>query len=486
MPTIALDTRRRIDAIDPLIYGNFIEHLGRCIYGGVYDPESPLADEHGFRQDVIEATRRLRVTNVRWPGGNFVSGYHWMDGVGPRGERPKRMELAWKTVETNQFGTDEFIQWCRAVPTEPFICINMGSGTMDEAQAWVEYCNGREDTHYANLRRENGHSEPYGVKLWGLGNEVSGGWQIGRKSAERYAEDALEFAKVMKWTDPDIKLIACGSCQQIAEEMDWNRIVVEKLSDIAEYLSIHMYVSNREDNYPNYMGTSAHIERYLQTVRGSIAGAGYHAQGASRMKICFDEWNATPTTHRDEPHLGLYTLEDALVVGMFLNAFIRHADLVKIANMAQLVNVIPPMVTRPDGMFRQTIFFPLELYANHNGTVALDTWVECEAFESEKYGEVPYLDVSASLDPEGSAVTVNMINRDKDNAAPVTVEVGPASFAGTATLYEVTGDGPKAANSFEEPENVKTEVREVEAMGCKVTLELAPCSASVLKATVTS
>jgi alpha-N-arabinofuranosidase len=482
MPTIALDTRRRIDAIDPLIYGNFIEHLGRCIYGGVYDPGSPLADANGFRKDVIEASRRLKVTNVRWPGGNFVSGYHWMDGIGPREERPKRMELAWNTVETNQFGTDEFIQWCRAVPTDPFICINMGSGTMDEAQAWVEYCNGKEDTHYANLRRQNGHAEPYGVKLWGLGNEVSGGWQIGRKTAERYAEEALEFAKVMKRTDPEIKLIACGSCQQIAEEMDWNRTVVETLADIAEYLSIHMYVSNREDNYANYMGTSVHIERYLQTVRGIIAGAGYHAKGASRMKVCFDEWNATPTTHQDEPHMGLYTLEDALVVGMFLNAFIRNADLVKIANMAQLVNVIPPMVTKPDGMFLQTIFFPLELYANHNGSVALDAHADCETFESEKYGKVPCLDVSASFDPQDSMVTVNMINRDKDRVAPVTLGVGPGSFAGTATLHEVTGDGPKATNSFEEPANVATGMREIEVKGADAELELAPSSVTVLKA----
>ena len=264
--------------------------------------------------------------------------------------------------------------------------------------------------------------------------------------------------------------------------MDWNRIVVEALANIAEYLSIHMYVSNREDNYADYMGTSVHIERYMRTVRGIIAGAGYHAKGASGMKVCFDEWNATPTTHRDEPHMGLYTLEDALVVGMFLNAFIRNADLVKIANMAQLVNVIPPMVTKPDGMFLQTIFFPLELFANHNGSVALDAYVDCETFESEKHGKVPCLDVSASFHPQDRTVTVNMINRDKDNAAPVTLEVGPESFAGTATLCEVTGDGPKATNSFDEPANVETGVREMEVNGSDAELELPPCSVTVLKA----
>jgi len=485
MPTIALDTRRRIGDIDPSIYGSFIEHLGRCIYGGVYEPGSPLSDERGFRQDVIEATRRLRVTNVRWPGGNFVSGYHWMDGIGPKEKRPRRMELAWHTVEPNQFGTDEFIDWCRAVPTEPFICLNLGSGTMDEAQAWVEYCNGTEDTHYANLRCANGHPEPHGVKLWGLGNEVSGGWQIGYKSAERYAEEALEFAKVMKWTDPSIKLIACGSCQQIAEEMDWNRIVVERLADIADYLSIHMYVNNNEDHYENYMGTSVHIERYLRTVRGVIDGVGYHREGARRMKISFDEWNAWPAC-RLESHLPCYTLEDALVVGMFLNSFIRNADLVTLANMAQLVNVLPPIVTKPEGILLQTIFFPLELFAKHNGTVALDPWVESEVFETPRYGKVPWIDASASHDPATPTLTVNLINRDRANAAPVRIEVGPEALAGPAALYQVTGEDPKALNSFEEPENVRTTGREIETSGRELTVELAPCSVTVLRAPLTA
>ncbi|MGQ9732134.1 MAG: alpha-N-arabinofuranosidase [Candidatus Zipacnadales bacterium] len=485
MPVIAIDTRRRIAPIDPLIYGNFIEHLGRCIYGGVYDPGSPLADKRGFRKDVLEHTRRLRVTNVRWPGGNFVSGYHWMDGIGPKEHRPRRMELAWHTVESNQFGTDEFIEWCRAVPTEPFICVNMGSGTMDEAQAWVEYCNGKEDTHYANLRRENGHAKPYGVKLWGLGNEVSGGWQIGHKSAERYAEEALEFAKVMKWTDPEIKLVACGSCMQNAEDMRWNRVVVEQLADICEYLSIHMYVNNRENNYANYMGTTAHIERYIAAVRGIINGATYHREGARRMKISFDEWNATPSEHLEgEDHLGLYTLEDALVVGMFLNSFIRNADIVKLANMAQLVNVIPPMVTKPDGLFLQTIFFPLELIANHNGTVALDAWVECESFESERYGLVPYLDVSASFDPKESMLTVNIVNRERENPLPVTVEISPTAYVDRARLYIVMGDDPKARNTFEEPENVGTVMLTADATGKTMNIDLPPCSVTVMKAPV--
>ena len=270
MATITIDIRRRIDTIDPNIYGNFIEHLGRCIYGGIYEPTSTLSDERGFRMDVMRAVQQLKVPVLRWPGGNFVSGYHWMDGIGPKEKRERKMELAWHTVETNQFGTDEFIEYCRAVNTEPFICVNMGNGTMDEAQNWVEYCNGTEDTYYANLRRQNGYDEPHNVKYWGLGNEVSGHWQIGHKEPEEYANAALEFAKVMKWMDKNIELIACGSCMQNTGDMNFNRIVVEKLTDIADYLSIHMYVNNREDNYYEYMGTSEHIEKYIRTVRGII------------------------------------------------------------------------------------------------------------------------------------------------------------------------------------------------------------------------
>ena len=486
MATIAIDTRRRIDAIDPNIYGNFIEHLGRCIYGGVYEPGSPLSDERGFRKDVMEAVRRLRVPNLRWPGGNFVSGYHWMDGIGPKENRPRRMELAWHTVETNQFGTDEFIEYCRVVGTEPFICVNMGSGTMDEAQNWVEYCNGKEDTYYANLRRQNGHEEPYGVKYWGLGNEVSGGWQIGHKEADEYARAALEFAKVMKWVDPSIQLIACGSCQQNANDMTFNRIVVEKLIDIAEYLSIHIYVNNRDNNYYEYMGTSEHIEKYIRAVRGIIDGAAYHSRHGKKMKIAFDEWNATYSFPHEHPHHQRYTLEDALVVGMFLNSFIRHADAIKIANMAQLVNIIPPIFTSPEDMFLQTIFYPLELYTCENGTVALDAYCDCETFETNRYGKVPYLDVSASFDPDKNRISINIINRHLTDTIRVIIENQNGGLADKGTLFEINGEDIKTVNGFKEKENVVTKKQEIPVLSNPFVLELPPHSISMVQVFVKS
>jgi alpha-N-arabinofuranosidase len=480
MATISVDIRRQIDTIDQNIYGGFIEHLGRCIYGGIYEPGSPLSDERGFRRDVMEAIQRLKVPNIRWPGGNFVSGYHWMDGIGPKDKRPKRMELAWHTVESNEFGTDEFIEYCRAVGTEPHICVNMGSGTMDEARDWVEYCNGSENTYHANLRRSNGHQEPYNVKYWGLGNEVSGGWQIGHKEAEDYARAALEFAKVMKWTDPNIKLIACGSCQQTPAEMEWNQIVVEKLVNVADYLSIHMYVSNQENKYYNYMGTSEHIEKYIRAVRGIIDGAVYQHRDGQKMRISFDEWNATFSFGRDHPFHERYTLEDALVVAMFLNSFIRHADVVKMANIAQLVNIIPPIHTSPEDMFLQTIFYPLELFTCGNGTISLDAYCESERFETQRYGMVPYLDVSASYDPEKRRISVNVINKHLTDSIPVTVENTHGDLARSGRMFLITGEDIKAVNNFDAKENVKTQERDVDIPANAFTLELPPHSVSMI------
>ncbi len=486
MATITIDIRRRVDAIDPNIYGNFIEHLGRCIYGGIYEPESTLSDERGFRMDVMDAVRQLKVPILRWPGGNFVSGYHWMDGIGPKENRPRKMELAWHTVETNQFGTDEFIEYCRTVSTAPFICVNMGNGTMDEAQNWVEYCNGTQDTYYANLRRQSGHDEPYNVKYWGLGNEVSGHWQIGHKEPEEYANAALEFAKVMKWVDKDIKLIACGSCMQNASDMNFNRVVVEKLTDIADYLSIHIYVNNREDNYYEYMGTSEHIEKYIRAVRGIIDGAIYHSRHGKRMKIAFDEWNATPSFPHGHALHERYTLEDALVVGMFLNAFIRHADAIKMANMAQLVNILPPIFTSPEDMFLQTIFYPLELYTCENGNISLDCWCECDEFETHKYGKVPYLDVSASFDETKRRISINVINRHLTDNIPVTIENQHGHLADKGVLFEINGEDIKTVNDFGAKENVLTKKREIAVPSNKFTMECEPHSISMVQCALKS
>jgi len=317
------------------------------------------------------------------------------------------------------------------------------------------------------------------VKYWGLGNEVSGGWQIGHKEADEYARAALEFAKVMKWVDPNIQLIACGSCQQNTDDMKFNRIVVEKLIDIAEYLSIHMYVNNQDNNYYEYMGISEHIEKYIRAVRGIIDGAAYHSRHGKKMKIAFDEWNATYSFPHEHPHHQRYTLEDALVVGMFLNSFIRHADAIKIANMAQLVNIIPPIFTSPEDMFLQTIFYPLELYTCENGTVALDTYCDCETFETNRYGKVPYLDVSASFDPDKNRISINVINRHLTDTIPVTIENQHGGLSDKGTLFEINGEDIKTVNDFKAKENVITQKREISVSSNPFVLELPPHSISM-------
>ena len=242
MARIGIDLNRRIGTVDRRIFGNFIEHLGRCIYGGIYEEGSPLSDAAGFRRDVLDAVRPLRVPILRWPGGNFVSGYHWLDGVGPVADRPRRMELAWHAEESNRFGTNEFILYCRVIGAEPYICVNMGSGTMDEAQAWLEYCNGTGNTHWANLRRRHGYPEPHRVHYWGLGNEMYGGWQIGSLSAEDYVKKAKSFAFVMKRTDPSIELIGCGH----NGVSDWDATVLDGLAPFVDYHSIHLYTGQRD------------------------------------------------------------------------------------------------------------------------------------------------------------------------------------------------------------------------------------------------
>jgi alpha-N-arabinofuranosidase len=246
MARITVDLDRQLGRVDRRSFSGFIEHLGRCIYGGIFDEGSPLADERGFRTDVLDALRPFQMPVLRWPGGNFVSGYHWLDGVGPRDERPRKSELAWLAEESNRFGTDEFIEYCRVLDTEPYICVNMGTGTIDEAQAWVEYCNGTGNTHRANLRRKNGHEEPYNVRYWGLGNELYGGWQLGAATADDYVKKAREFAKVMKLTDPSIELISCGKDGW----SDWDRVVIDGLAPIVDYHSIHIYTGS-SDYYSN-------------------------------------------------------------------------------------------------------------------------------------------------------------------------------------------------------------------------------------------
>lgn len=498
---IKIDIDRQIGEVNKNIYGNFVEHLGRCVYGGIYDEGSSLADEDGIRLDVLEAVKGLNVLLTRYPGGNFVSNYHWKDGVGPKDERPPRMELAWERLETNRFGTNEFIDFARRINTEPYFAVNLGTGTIEEAQQWVEYCNVKEGPYYAELRKKHGYPEPHNIKYWSLGNEMDGFWQMGHLNAEDYSKKAREAAKLMKLTSSDIKLVAAGSSnyRPNADPNEWNATVLHELRDVVDYLALHIYVGNVNDNYYNYLSTPLVLEDRTQIVKGMILKEMAYANRGDRdpIYIAWDEYNVWYRARVGKDMTGTraleehYNLEDALVIAGFLNAFIRNADVVKMANMAQLVNVIAPIFTSETDMFKQTIYYPLALYANHAFGTSLDIAVDCETYDTDEFfiglaeskteqKDVPYLDVSATY--QNGEVIINVVNRNKDKAITTDLISQEGFFDGEFEVYEVNGPDIKAKNDFG-----KTTVKTVQKESIKIkkeetfTYEFPPHSFTMLK-----
>ncbi len=498
---IKIDIDRTIGEINKNLYGNFVEHLGRCVYGGVYDPDSDQANAKGFRKDVLEAVKGLNVSLVRYPGGNFVSNYHWLDGVGP--QRTPRMELAWARLETNQFGTNEFMEFCKEVGTEPYFTVNMGTGTIEEAQWWVEYCNVKEGPYYAELRRKHGYPQPYNIKYWSLGNEMDGTWQMGHLNAEDYSKKAREAAKLMRLTSPDIRLIAAGSSNyRVGADPDlWNSTVLRELRDVVDYIALHIYVGNPEDNYYNFMATPRVCEERTRVVRGMILEQMRKADRGGRdpVYIAWDEYNVwyrarggkfAEGTYALEEH---YDLEDALVIAEFLNVFVRNADIVKMANMAQLVNVIAPIFTNEKTLFKQTIYYPLQLFAQNVRGTSLDVFVDCETYDTDTFrlglGEattiqknVPYLDVSAAYDK--GQVIICVVNRHKDKAIATEIISQEGQFTGPMKVYEVNGPDIKAMNDFGK-EPVKTVSKpDINASGKSFNYSFPPHSFTLLKGNI--
>ncbi len=458
LTTITLHSRFRIEEVDPRVFGGFLEHMGRAVYQGVYDPTSAHADAHGFRQDVLSALRRLRMTVMRYPGGNFASGYHWQDGVGPRHSRPATLDLAWNSVEPNHFGTDEFVTLCRQMGWSPMITVNLGTGSPEEARDWVEYCNADSDTRFARLRRQNGHPQPHDVRLWCLGNEMDGPWQLGHAPAEHYAVRALQAAKMMKAVDQRIELVVCGSSSvRLPTYLEWDRKVLAYVGDAVDYISLHRYVGNPDDDTLDYLAVTNAIDRQIEetdavcrcTVRNK------------RVYLAFDEWNVWYKDRRMDgerttaPHLieEVYNLEDALVVAGFLNSFIRHADVVKIANLAQIVNVIAPVLTRGDDMLIQSIFYPFEMFSRRRTGVALRAVVEGPSYMSKTSGAVHFVDFSAIYD--GNRLHCFAVNRCPNEAAIVQVVLADRSIVSLESAEVLTGSHAKAHNTFAHPDVVR-------------------------------
>jgi len=486
--TITLHTDFTVGEVDPRIFGGFLEHMGRAVYEGIYDPASAHADGAGCRTDVLNALRRLNMTAMRYPGGNFASGYHWQDGIGPRSLRPVVRELAWQSLESNQFGTDEYVDVCRRMGWTPMITANLGTGTPEEARNWVEYCNAPPDSKYAQMRSQNGYPQPHDVKLWCLGNEMDGPWQLGHVPADQYAIRAQQAAKMMKDVDKSIELVACGSCTTgLDSYMAWDREVLEHVGDLADYISLHRYVGNRDDDTVDYLAVTASIDRQIEEMDAVCRYVQARIRSRERAYLCFDEWNVWYKNHQADgagkhaPHLieEVYNLEDALVVAGFLNSFIRHADVVKIANIAQIVNVIAPIQTRGDEMLIQSIFYPFEMISKRGRGVSLQTIVNGPTVTGRTNGEVSEIDTSAILD--GGRLHIVAVNRSLIEHADIEVVVADKAIAAFHSGEALTGPDPKAANSYEEPELIVSHpMDEVLVCDGKACLHLPPMAVAAM------
>jgi alpha-N-arabinofuranosidase len=466
---VYIDSRRTIAPLDRNLFGSFLEHLGRAIYEGVYEPGSKLSDASGFRKDVLSEIHQLGVPIIRYPGGNFVSGYNWLDGVGPKKDRPRTLDKAWDTIESNQFGTNEFLAWCKAVDTEPLMGLNLGTGSAEDAAALVEYCNVEKGTRWSDLRRQHGVADPWKVQRWCLGNEMDGPWQIGHMSATEYGLKAADAARQMRYVDPSLKLIACGSSGPFMPTyLEWDREVLEQCYQYVDGLSLHRYFGNNErdtgGDSSKYLAMNLSMERQIAETVAVCDLVRGHKRSPKKLWLSFDEWNVWYRSntgdavdgHRTEaPHLleEVYNLEDALLVGGLINSLLRNADRVKLACLAQLINVIAPIMTDANGLLRQTIYYPYSWALQFARGAVLNLQVESSTYEVSGLDQVGHVDVAGSLDHDGK-LSLFILNRDLSKAHGVEVVWEDAAPARVISASVLTGDDLKAANSFAAPKRV--------------------------------
>jgi alpha-N-arabinofuranosidase len=468
---VYVDSRRTIAPLDRNLFGSFLEHLGRAIYEGVYDPGSKLADSNGFRKDVLDEIRQMGVPMVRYPGGNFVSGYNWRDGVGPKKDRPRTLDKAWDTIESNQFGTNEFLAWCRAVGTEPLMGLNLGTGSAEDAAALVEYCNVEKGTRWSELRRQHGVADPHKVQHWCLGNEMDGPWQIGHSSAAEYGLKAADAARQMRSVDSSLKLIACGSSGPFMPTyLEWDREVLEQCYQYVDGLSLHRYFGNTEGDTggdsAKYLAMNLSMERQIAETIAVCDLVRGHQRSPKKLWLSFDEWNVWYRTntgdavdgHRQQaPHLleEVYNLEDALLVGGLINSLLRNSDRVKLACLAQLINVIAPIMTDANGILRQTIYYPYSWALQFAKGAALNLLVESSTYEVSGWDQVRHVDVAGSLDRGQGKLALFILNRDLAKAHEVEVVWEDGAPGQVISAFVLTGSDLKAANTFAAPRRVE-------------------------------
>ncbi len=460
---IKIDPDRKIGEVAPNIYGAFVEPIRTVVYGSIYDPKSPFADENGFRKDFLQLVKELRIPVVRWPGGNYVSGYNWEDGIGPKEQRPARLDLAWNQIEKNQMGTDEYAKLCNLIGAESFICINAGLGTLDQARHWVEYCNYPGGTYYSDLRKKYGNEQPFGVKYWALGNEIDGPWQMGQKNVEDYCKFALEAAKIMRLVDKNIKFVACGASNYKPDNawIDWNDYVLQHMVGSIDYLSIHRYVRETlagDTNLSAIASVGLDIDQKIDTV-GALIKKALAKSGSKRpVYISFDEWSA------GGPGAG-NSLSGSLLVAEHLNSFIRHADIVKMANITMLSSLVGQS---PQGDFKNALYQAFYLYSNNSHGTALDVFVGGEKYDNKMFTRIPCLDVTAVLNEPSKTLVLNVVNRKDTEEVTSDIVLQSGKFSGMATVNEINSIPAAPANAAS-PVTVATTSQEIQVQGDKLT-----------------
>ena len=475
---VFVDTTTPIGVLDKRCYGQFIEHLGECIYGGIWvGKDSNIPNENGYRLDVLQAVRDLKPPLVRWPGGNFSSGYHWKDGVGPVNQRPKRYDMAWGAEEPNFFGTDEFIEWCRLVEAEPFIVVNAGNGTPEEAAQWVEYCNSNRSTHHASLRREYGHVEPYHVRLWGIGNELYGEWQIGfcRDGAE-CARRTVEYANEMRKTDPDIELVAVG-----CEDLEWNLEMVKGAGKYFDYLSIHFYDFDSKP-YRELVAVPIGVEQRLRDVYSLVQAVRRKYEIKREIKIAFDEWNVWYPEAKEPLLKQVTSIKDAVFTGGILNMLQRLCNIVPISNFAQTVNVLPLIIASSDGrMVLTPQYLVFKMYGSNRGAHVIRTSTDSDLYLSnEAGGYVPYVDVSATFSEDGKTLYLYALNRSDEEG--VELQVVFKGFNPRSGVQQfIAGESAEDRNTLENPDRIRIEESRVKTVRSELSIELKPHSVNVVR-----
>ncbi|MCR5088880.1 MAG: alpha-N-arabinofuranosidase [Oscillospiraceae bacterium] len=466
---ITLDSAYEIAEIDPRLYGSFIEHLGRAVYGGIYEPGHPQADEEGFRRDVMAMVRKLGVPLVRYPGGNFVSGFNWEDSVGPADRRPARLDLAWLTKETNEVGMHEFAHWTEKAGAGLMYAVNLGTRGAEAARNIVEYCNHPGGTYYSDMRIRNGRKDPFNIRLWCLGNEMDGPWQMGSKTAYEYGRLANETAKMMKWVDPSIELVACGSSStEMPTFGSWELTMLEECYDNVDYVSLHRYYGNPTGDTGGFLARTMDMDGFIHTVASICDAVRGKKHSKKTVNLSFDEWNVWYHSREQDEEIqkadcwncalplleDIYNFEDALLVGSMLITLIRNSDRVRIACLAQLVNVIAPIMTRNGGgCWAQTIFYPYMHASLYGRGRALRAAVNCGFYDCADYERVPDLDAVAVENEEGD-VTLFCVNRSQERTYRLELRLHDFGCLRLTEHILLHHDNVKAVNSELSPDTV--------------------------------